>query len=68
LRRMAAKASDRRQHRTGHNSRARPIAAGKWHNKSGSAWSRLTCCNGRGPVTVAGDHHWRRGHEQDLSS
>ena len=38
--RMAAKASDQRQCCTANNSRARPIAAGKWHNKSGSAPAR----------------------------
>jgi len=48
---MAAKASDRRQRSTANTSRANPITAGKWHSKSGSARSWLTCCNGRGPVT-----------------
>ena len=54
---MAAKASDQRQCCTAKNSRARPITAGKWHNRSGSARSRLTCCNGRG-----------RGRQRDPSA
>jgi len=39
---VVVKTSDRRQRRSINSGRAGRIAAGKWHNKSGGAWSQLT--------------------------
>ena len=39
---VVAKTSDRHQWRSVNTSRTGPVAAGKWPNTSGSAWSQLT--------------------------